>query len=151
MSRMADVDAELTLTGDDRVSLGKALHALDLLDDEDLTDVTLKAVEWFEEWLRARSGKLAAYVEGGQPAPDPNREPRRWPPNSPEPDVKPGFEVRSAVNGVVFRRDHWGTWVAQPPMGDGHPYDWSRLNSEIHAEGGMELIEVVEGGQVDGQ
>lgn len=50
----AGLAPDLKLSGADRVSLGKALHALDLLDDEDLSDVTFKAVEWFEQWLASR-------------------------------------------------------------------------------------------------
>lgn len=51
------------LTGDDRVSLGEALHSLDLLDDEDLSGVTFKAVEWFEQWLARRSAGLPGAAE----------------------------------------------------------------------------------------
>lgn len=63
------------LIGDDRVSLGEALHSLDLLDDEDLSGVTFKAAEWFEQWLSARSASLPAAKEAVAGA---AREAKEW-------------------------------------------------------------------------
>jgi hypothetical protein len=54
----AEWEQRSKLTGDDRVSLGEALHSLDLLDDEDLSGVTFKAVEWFEQWMARRASEL---------------------------------------------------------------------------------------------
>jgi hypothetical protein len=72
----------------------------------------------------------------------PAREPRRWPPGSPEPQ-EDGLVVRSTVNNVLFRyQPSWDCWRALPPTGDDNDYSWSEMN---HREGdAMEFVEVLD-------
>lgn len=114
---------------------------------------------WAYEWAEIELARLNAVTEradlnsdvllAAADMPDlddaqPERQPRRFPLDSPQPR-EDGLRLLNQVNGVIFRyRQSWDRWIAeQDSGGDGNDYSWSALNSSNSEYATGEMVEVL--------